>query len=313
MISNRTIRLGPRGSVLARAQSGLISTQVRTLTRHEVTENIIKTEGDDVTAILSKLARPGIFVTALRTALLAGEVDFLVHSYKDLPSLPATGITLAAVPAREDARDVLISRSGLGLMQLPSGSLMGTSSPRRAARIHHLRPDLNILPIRGNIDTRLRKISDGDFDAGVLAAAGLKRVQRSDEITEYFTMEQLLPAPAQGALAIECRSEDMELRELLAQLDHPNTRLTTTAERAILIGIGATCSTAIGAFAHVDDGRLTIMAELSDGAEDEHERFSSYQKDLGQEDFEKAHLLGLSVAELIRATPLGMRLSSLHE
>jgi len=291
----------------------MISEQLQQLTHYEVTENIIRTEGDDVTAVLTKLARPGVFVTALRAALLRSEVDFLVHSYKDLPSMPAPGITLVAVPAREDHRDVLISRSGLGLLQLPPGSLVGTSSPRRASRIQHIRPDLRVSAIRGNIDSRLRKIHEGEFDAGVLAAAGLNRVQRSEEVTEYFTIEQLLPAPAQGALAVECRSDDMELLELLAKLDHQLTRLTTTAERAILVGIDATCSTAIGAFAQYNEGTLTLTAELSDGAEDEHERFSLSQSAINLMDYEKGHLLGISVAELIRNTSLGMRLSSTYE
>ena len=245
MISDRKLRLGTRGSLLARTQSRLVSGQLEELTPYRVTESIIHTEGDDVTAVLAKLSRPGIFVTALRAALLRKEVDFLVHSYKDLPSLPAPGITIAAVPAREDHRDVLISRDGRTLMELASGARVGTSSPRRAARIQHIRPDLNLLPIRGNIDTRLRKISEGEFDAGVLAAAGINRLQRSAEITEYLTTDQLLPAPAQGALAVECRSDDLELLEVLAKLDDPPTRITTTAERAILIGINATCATVI--------------------------------------------------------------------
>lgn len=311
-MSNRKLRLGTRGSLLARTQAGLISEQLQTIFPYEVTENIIQTEGDDVTTVLTKLARPGVFVTALRSALLQGDVDFLVHSYKDLPSLSAPGITIAAVPAREDYRDVLISRDGLSLMELPPGARVGTSSPRRASRIQHLRPDLIVLPIRGNIDTRLRKISEGEFDAGVLAAAGLNRVQRTAEITEYLTMEQLLPAPAQGALAIECRSDDTELVEALAELDHPLTRLVTTAERAILIGVSATCSTAIGAFAQLQQGTLTLTAELSDGVTDQHERFTSNTVGVELMDIEKAHVLGIAVAELIKGTPLGKRLSSTY-
>lgn len=312
-MSNRKLRLGTRGSLLARTQAGLISGQLQALTPYEVTEKIIQTEGDDLTTVLTKLARPGVFVTALRGALLRGEVDFLVHSYKDLPSLPASGITIAAVPEREDYRDVLVSRDGLGLMKLRPRARVGTSSPRRAARIQHLRPDLIVLPIRGNIDTRLRKISEGEFDAGVLAAAGLNRVQKSTEITEYLTIEQLLPAPAQGALAIECRSDDTELVEALAKLDHLPTRLITTAERAILIGISATCATAIGAFAQLQQGTLTLTAELSDGETDQHERFTSSTVNVDPMDIGKAHALGITVAELIKDTPLGKRLSSTYE
>jgi hydroxymethylbilane synthase len=313
MMSDRKLRLGTRGSLLARTQSRLISEQLEELTPHRVTECIIQTEGDDVTAVLAKLSRPGVFVTALRAALLRGEVDFLVHSYKDLPSLPAPGISIAAVPTREDYRDVLISRDGCSLMDLPPGARVGTSSPRRAARIQHLRPDLIVLPIRGNVDTRLRKISEGEFDAGVLAAAGLIRVQRSTEITEYLTIDQLLPAPAQGALAVECRSDDAELLQVLAKMDHSPTRLITTAERAILIGINATCATAIGALAQLEQGKLTLIAELSDGVTDEHERFTSATIDVDVKDIEKAHALGISVAGLIKGTSLGKRLSSTYE
>jgi hydroxymethylbilane synthase len=311
-MSSRTLRLGTRGSLLARTQAGLISQLLQKLTPYDVVENIIQTDGDDVTAVLSKLTRPGIFVTALRASLLRGEVDFLVHSYKDLPSMPVAGITIAAVPVREDYRDVLISRDGLRLMELPSGARIGTSSPRRSSRIQHLRPDLVLLPIRGNIDTRLKKIAVGEFDAGVLAAAGLIRLQRSNEITEYLSIEQLLPAPAQGALAVECRAEDTELIQTLAKLDHSPTRLVTTAERAILIGIGATCATAIGAFAQLHQGTLSLTAELSDGVTDEHERFTSTKADVDLMDLEKAHALGISVSELIKGTPLGKRLSSTY-
>jgi hydroxymethylbilane synthase len=312
-MSNRKLRLGTRGSLLARTQSELISQLVQEISSYEVIETIIQTEGDDVTAVLAKLSRPGIFVSALRAALLRGEVDFLVHSYKDLPSLPEAGITLAAVPLREDYRDVLISRTGLSLVDLPAGSRVGTSSPRRASRIKHLRPDLIILPIRGNIDSRLRKISEGEFDAGVLAAAGLHRVQRIGEITEYLTVEQLLPAPAQGALAIECRSDDTELVQILATLDDATTRLTTTAERAVLIGINATCATAVGALAQLEQNRLTLVAELSDAETDEHRRFASSTIDVDLKDIKKAYELGISVANLIKETSLGKRLSSTYE
>ena len=244
---------------------------------------------------------------------MRGDVDFLVHSYKDLPSLPASGITIAAVPTREDYRDVLVSRDGLRLMELPPGARVGTSSPRRAARIQHLRPDLIVLPIRGNVDTRLRKISEGEFDAGVLAAAGLIRMKKVAEITEYLTIEDLLPAPAQGALAVECRSDDTELLAALAKLDHLPTRLTTTAERAVLSGISATCATAIGAFAQLQQGTLTLTAELSDGLTDQHERFTSTTFGVNLMDSEKAHALGITVTELIKGTPLGKRLNSTYE
>jgi hydroxymethylbilane synthase len=308
-MSDRLVRLGTRGSLLARTQAGLISQAVHKLTGANIEEVIIRTDGDDVSTSLINPARPGIFVTALRSALTGGEVDFIVHSYKDLPSLPELGITIAAIPTRDDPRDVLVSRENLLLHQLPAGARVGTSSPRRGARIAFLRPDLVIHPIRGNVDTRLRKVMDGEFDAAVLAAAGLNRVGRSDAIVEYLTLEQLVPAPAQGALAVECRSEDRDLLRELAQLNDPITQLCTAGERAVLIGIGATCATAIGAFASFHDGVLSLTAELSDPLVNEHHRVEAHVDIANPIDTHPAERLGLAVAEEIRSTPLGLRLS----
>jgi len=309
-MSNRPLIIGTRGSLLATTQTRLISSSLTALAGYTITERIIRTEGDDVTTSLTKPARPGVFVAALRTALLRGEVDVIVHSFKDLPSLPEKDIVIAAVPIREDFRDALISRRNLSLMNLPSGSRVGTSSPRRSARISHLRPDLMVLPMRGNVDTRLRKVSEGEFDAAVLAVAGLIRVGHADKITEYFTPELLLPAPAQGALAVECRLDDLELIETLQQLDDPHTRFVTTAERAVLVGIGATCATAIGALAEFKDGTLILTAELSAPDGDEHERATISKDHLGLGDVALAHELGLALAREILETPLGSRLGS---
>jgi hydroxymethylbilane synthase len=309
-MSDSSLIIGTRGSLLATTQTRLISSSLESLAGYRISEKIIRTEGDEVTTSLTNPSRPGVFVTALRTALLRGEVDVIVHSFKDLPSLPEKGIQIAAVPKREDFRDALISRNNLSLMDLPTGARVGTSSPRRSARILHMRPDLMVLPMRGNVDTRLRKVDDGEYDAVVLAVAGLNRVGQSGKITEFFTPEVLLPAPAQGALAVECRSDDLELIVTLALLNDPLTRFVTTAERAVLVGIGATCATAIGALAQFTDGTLTLTAELSAPDADEHERAVSTRDRIGVEDIASAHELGLGLANQIRKTSLGTRLGS---
>jgi len=312
-MSDRPLIIGTRGSLLATTQTRLISSALETLAGYRISEKIIRTEGDDVTTSLTNPSRPGVFVAALRSALLRGEVDVIVHSFKDLPSLPEKEIVIAAVPKREDFRDALVSRSGLSLMELPEGARVGTSSPRRSARIAHVRPDLMILPMRGNVDTRLRKVAEGEFDAAVLAVAGLNRVGHADKITEFFTPELLLPAPAQGALAIECRNDDAELMETLSLLDDPLTRFVTTAERAVLVGIGATCATAIGALGEYKDGTLTLTAELSAPDGDEHERASKTRDSLSLDEFASAHELGLTLAAEILNTPLGSRLGSTRD
>ncbi|MBI3430484.1 MAG: hydroxymethylbilane synthase [Actinobacteria bacterium] len=309
-MSNRVFLLGTRGSLLATTQARSVADSLKSSAGFEISESIIRTEGDDTSTSLTKTARPGVFVSALREALITGEVDLIVHSYKDLPSLPEPGIVIAAVPQREDHRDALISRENQTLLQLPAGARVGTSSPRRAARISHLRPDLEVIPIRGNVDSRLSKVSGGEFEAAVLAAAGLNRVGYADKITEYFTVDQLLPAPAQGALAVECRVDDEQLIEALSFLEDPYTRLTTMAERAILVGISATCATAIGAYATYRDGTLHLVAELSASDADEHVRRSASQENLQLQDLSLAYALGLSVAREIMETELGSRLGS---
>lgn len=312
-MTNRVLLLGTRGSLLATTQARWVAELLKSRTDFGISECIIRTEGDDPSTSLTRPARPGVFVSALRDALRVGEVDLIVHSYKDLPSLPEPDIVIAAIPRREDYRDALISRENLTLLELPSGARVGTSSPRRAARISHLRPDLNVLPIRGNVDSRLLKVSNGEFDATVLAVAGLNRVGLAAKITEYFTDDQLLPAPAQGALAVECRSDDNQLITALALLEDPETRLTTTAERAVLVGVSATCATAIGAHATYKEGTLHLIAELSASGIDEHERRSAIQGDLQLDNISLAHDLGLSVAQAIMNTSPGARLSSTRD
>jgi len=217
------LRLGTRGSLLARTQSGHVAQAVAAVLgvplEQGISEVIIRTQGDDTTVPLNESKTPGLFVNALRDALLRGEVDFIVHSFKDLPTGAVEGITLAAIPEREDLSDVLVSNGNLKLAELPSGAIVGTSSPRRSAKLLYVRPDLEIQPIRGNIDTRIAKVRSGEYSATVLAAAGLKRIGRSNEAAEQLGLDVLLPAPAQGALAIECRSDDERTLAILSQLE----------------------------------------------------------------------------------------------
>jgi len=288
------IRLGTRASQLARTQSALIGNQLASETGRTWTEVLIRTQGDDTTKPLEQPGSPGLFVSALRTALLAGEVDVIVHSYKDLPSAPAPGLLLAAVPPRESPDDVLVSRDSRRLLDLPAGASVGTSSPRRAAAVHRLRPDLVVRPIRGNVDSRIAKVRSGEYDATILAAAGLARLGRLEEATERL---DIVPAPAQGALAVECRFDDTLMTELLGRLDNPLARLNTAAEREVLRGIDAACTTAIGALAHYADGVLSLRAELAEGG---HLRVAHASRALPIAALVEARALGLLVAGQLR-------------
>jgi hydroxymethylbilane synthase len=295
---SKTYRLGTRGSKLALWQANYVADALRKSAKCEVEIVVISTEGDETAGSLMNPIRPGVFVSSIRDALIANEVDLVVHSMKDLPSARLLGLKVVAIPQREDSRDVVISRSGLGLMDLPAGAVVGTSSPRRAARINFLRPDLVTAPIRGNVDSRIQKVRDGEFDAVILAAAGIKRLNRASEITEYLTTEQLLPAPAQGALAVEIRGFDRDLSKALEKLDHIETRLITTAERAVLVGLDASCQTAIGALATLDGNRLSLVAELSDGETNRHSRAeAAIVLENGDTMLDEAFQLGLMVAK----------------
>jgi hydroxymethylbilane synthase len=254
--SARTVplRLGTRGSALARAQANSVADALAGLGRKaELVE--ITTVGDRSTAEIAQLGGTGVFVSALRDALLAGTIDLAVHSYKDLPTAPAGGLLLAAVPPREDARDALVARDGLTLGELPRDATIGTGSPRRIAALLALGLGLRPVPVRGNVDTRLAKVARGELDAVVLARAGLARLDRLDAITEVLDPLQMLPAPAQGALAVECRSDaEPELIDLLAALDEPDARAAVAAERALLAALEAGCTAPVGAMAEVAVG-----------------------------------------------------------
>jgi hydroxymethylbilane synthase len=265
------LRLGTRGSALALTQSGAVADALRAL-GHQVELVRITTQGDTSSAAIEQLGGTGVFVNALREALLAKEIDLAVHSYKDLPTAPAEGLVVAAVPRREDPRDVLVARDGLTLGELPTGSRVGTGSPRRAAQLRALGLGLEVVPVRGNVDTRLGLVAKGELDAVVLARAGLARLGRLDEVTETLDPLQVLPAPAQGALAVECL--DGDLVPLLAGLDDPDSRTTVTAERALLAALEAGCTAPVGAMAEVvegDDGPevfLRGVAAAVDGSDD---------------------------------------------
>jgi hydroxymethylbilane synthase len=248
------LRLGTRASKLALAQSRLVADAVTARTGRPVELVEITTLGDTSREPLARIGGTGVFVNALREALLADEIDFAVHSLKDLPTADPPGLVLAAVPVRQDPRDALCARDGLTLGELPAGSKVGTGSPRRAAQLHALGYGLEVVEIRGNVDTRIGKVASGEYDAVLLARAALSRLGRVDEATEVLDPLQMLPAPGQGALAIECRTSDAALVDELALLDDHATRVSVTAERAVLATLEAGCSAPLGALAEVVEG-----------------------------------------------------------
>lgn len=257
--------LGSRGSALALTQTGEI---VRLLSgRHPDVDfqvKKIKTEGDiRRRQPLSLMEGKGVFVKEIQQALLAGEIRAAVHSYKDLPVESAPGLEVVAILPREDPQDALVSREGLPLESLPQGAVLGTGSPRRAAQIRALRPDLHIGEMRGNLDTRLRKVASGVVEAAVVAAAGLNRMGWHDRITQLLSPDVCIPAVGQGALAVEIKADDEEARRLLTPLDHPPTRTAITAERAFLERLGGGCHSPIAALGEVQDGRLRLRGMVA--------------------------------------------------
>ncbi|MCX5170699.1 hydroxymethylbilane synthase [Streptomyces antibioticus] len=276
-MTDKALRLGTRRSRLAMAQSGQVADAVSQVTGRPVELVEITTFGDVSRAHLSQIGGTGVFVTALRDALVRGEVDFAVHSLKDLPTAQPEDLVLAAVPVREDPRDVIVARDALKFTDLPRGARIGTGSSRRMAqlnayaRAHGL--DIETVPIRGNVDTRIRYVHDGELDAVVLAAAGLSRIGRIDEVTDFLSIDTVLPAPGQGALAIECAAGDAELIAALGALDDPFTRVAVTAERSLLAALEAGCSAPVGALADlladgqiVNEMRLRGVVGTTDGS-----------------------------------------------
>lgn len=291
-------RLGTRGSKLARTQSQQVADQLSAIGGFEVELVEIRTDGDVLTGPLSQMGGTGVFVTALRDALLNGSIDLAVHSLKDLPTAAAPGLLIAALPARAEVRDALCARSNRTLAELPAGAKVGTGSPRRAAQLRAARSDIDVVDIRGNVDTRLARL-ENDLDAVVLAAAGLGRIGRSAAVSELFDETVMLPAPGQGALAVETAVDaPVSLLAALAALDDADSRLAVTAERALLARLEAGCSAPVGALAQrrgsilrleacvcaVDGSRVIRQAKASDGL-----------TELG------ATLLGIELAEALLA------------
>ncbi|MEU5463294.1 hydroxymethylbilane synthase [Streptomyces althioticus] len=266
-MTEKALRLGTRRSKLAMAQSGQVADAVSQVTGRPVELVEITTYGDVSREHLAQIGGTGVFVAALREALARGEVDFAVHSLKDLPTTQPDELVVAAIPVREDPRDVIIARDALKLTDLPRGARIGTGSPRRMAqlnayaRTHGL--DFETVPIRGNVDTRIGYVTKGDLDAVVLAAAGLNRVGRSDEVTDFLSVDTVLPAPGQGALAVETTADNADLIAALAQLDDPLTRAAVTAERSLLAALEAGCSAPVGALADLlADGQIVKEMRL---------------------------------------------------
>lgn len=258
-----TLRIGTRGSALALSQTGVVAAAAAKASGLEVEIVPIATEGDHSTESLASLGGTGVFASALRAALIAETCDLVVHSLKDLPTAAYPGLRIGAIPKRADARDALCARDGLTLEALEPGSRIGTGSPRRAAQLRGWRPDVEVVDIRGNIDTRLRKVVDGELDAVVLAAAGLGRLGRLDAVTEFFELGKWATAPGQGALAIEVRdSHSSSFAATLKALDHASTRLEVLAERAVLARLGAGCAAPIGACAVLDGELLLLTATV---------------------------------------------------
>jgi len=266
----RTVRIGSRGSTLALWQAEFVRDWL--VRAAGVSAEIIKirTSGDQfqqgsVAAIGSK----GVFIKEIEDALLAGTVDLAVHSLKDVPTEIPRGLALVAIPRREDPRDCLVSRTGAGLAELARGARVGTSSLRRQAQLRRARPDLEVRELRGNVDTRLRRVEEGALDAVVLAYAGVCRLKLEGRVSEVLSPEAMLPAVGQGALAVEARAEDRETRDRLAAFEHADTRVSITAERAVLATLEGGCQVPLGAWARLEEGRLVLDACVcaADGSE----------------------------------------------
>jgi hydroxymethylbilane synthase len=265
-MSGSPLRLGTRKSPMAMAQARHVGQLITTVTGRQVELIGIATLGDASRAQLSQIGGTGVFVSALRESLRRGEVDLAVHSLKDLPTGQAAGIVLAAVPPRDDPRDALVAADGAKLADLAAGARIGTGSPRRAAQLLLRRPDVRPVPVRGNAGTRLAKVESGEVDALVLACAGLARIGRLDAVSQLFETDEMLPAPGQGALAVECPADRPDLAELLSAIDDAPSRAATTAERALLAALQAGCSAPVGAYAAgTSTLRLHALVTAADG------------------------------------------------
>lgn len=268
--TGRPLRIGTRGSALALAQTGHIATAVENASGRTVEIVRIVSAGDHSTESLATLGGTGVFASALRESLIADECDLVVHSLKDLPTWPYPGLHIGAVPKRADARDALCARDGRTLDTLEPGARVGTGSPRRQAQLRAFRADIEVVDIRGNVDTRLSRVADGELDAVVLAAAGLGRLRRLDAVTEFLELGRWATAPGQGALAIEVRdSSSTSFAAMLRTIDHAPSHLAVDAERAVLARLEAGCSAPIGASAVLDGEMLFLTATVyaADGSD----------------------------------------------
>ncbi len=267
----QTLRIGSRGSQLALWQAGFIRSLLENkFPRIKIEIHQIRTRGDKVLDVpLSEIGGKAAFVKEIEEALLQCEIDVAVHSMKDVPISLPEGLVIGAVAKRHDPRDAFISRAGIKFDQLPKGAKVGTSSLRRRAQILHIRPDVEVLPIRGNVDTRLRKLKAEGLDSIVVALAGLERLGFKDEITECFSVDVLVPAPGQGAVAVECREDDREIIEMISQINHVDSWIAVSAERGFLEELGGSCEIPIGCHASIRKDRIKILGLIasSDGAQ----------------------------------------------
>lgn len=251
--------IASRPSRLARIQAETVGRMLEERGQRVAGLRVIRTTGDRVLdRPLPEIGGKGLFTAELEEALRQGEIDVAVHSLKDLPLESPPGICVAAIPAREDPRDVLVSVRHSSLADLPQGAAVGSSSLRRQAQLLALRPDLTIAPLRGNVETRLRKVARGEYAAALLAAAGLVRLGLTESIVEWLTFDRMLPAPGQGALAVQCRDDDASALAALAGIDNPDIRRTVEAERAFLEGLGGGCSAPVGALGRVEGNRVLL-------------------------------------------------------
>jgi len=293
-VPRSVLRVGTRGSMLALAQAEAIRRTISTIVSHRNFELVpMTTTGDSIEGDLPPLGGKGLFVTDIQDALASGKIDLAVHSAKDLPARAPEGVALAAIPKREDPRDALVTRTGVGLAQLEPGTTVGTSSLRRGAQLLALRQGLVPTPIRGNVDTRLRKLTEGDVQALVVAVAGLKRLRRTERIAEVLPINLMLPAPGQGALAVECRSNDKLLRPAIGQMEDASSRAAFEAERSFMLALGGDCNLPLGALAEASAGvvRLRGLVAAADGSQ-------LLADQVEGDDPEKA---GLELAERLRA------------
>ena len=302
MKTRRALVLATRGSRLALRQAELVIEALRAVSPEvQVETRIVRTEGDRrQEAPLEEIGGQGVFVKDIELRLAKGEVDVAVHSLKDMPALTPPGLIIAAVLRRGDVRDALISRRGEGLEALPAGARIGTDSRRRAVQLLALRPEVEPVSIRGNVETRLRKVEAGEYDAAVLAVAGLERLGLLDRASQVFSVDELLPAVGQGALAAECRADDADVLALLRRVDHRETHLAVAAERAFLARLGAGCRLPVGAYAEVAGDRLRLRAMLADEA-------GRVQREEAEGPVSEGERLGVELAErLLSQAALGL-------